>query len=246
MHRAREDVTVTPVIGITRCSRVEDYMTSVEQAGGAARVLDFNERPADVLAEIDGVLLTGGGDVDPLLYGEARHPTVEEAEPGRDAFEIELARRAMAANLPLLAICRGAQVLNVSSGGTLVQDIPSAIDTELTHSVEQPKDTLAHDIRVAAGSVLEQALGRALSAAHTCRVNSRHHQSVDRLGRALVASATATDGVVEAIEAPATRFCVGVQWHPENFWHTGEFGPLFRAFIAAAAHGRKDTEDNHH
>lgn len=220
-----------PVIGITRCSKIEDYVTSVEQAGGAARVLEFNERPADVLAEIDGVLLTGGGDVDPVLYGERRHPQVRDAEPGRDAFEIELARRAMAADLPLLAICRGAQVLNVSRGGTLVQDIPSAIDTELAHGTE---DASAHDVRISAGSVLERALGHAIGSALTCRVNSRHHQSVGRLGHDLVASATAADGVVEAIEAPAARFCVGVQWHPENFWPTGEFGPLFRAFIDAS------------
>ena len=83
--------------------------------------------------------------------------------------------------------------------------------------------------------MLERALGHATSSAHTCRVNSRHHQSVGRLGNDLVASATAEDGVVEAIEAPAARFCVGVQWHPENFWRTGEFSPLFRAFISAAA-----------
>ena len=221
-----------PVIGITRCSSLEDYVTSVEQAGGSARVLDVDERPDAVLAEVDGVLLTGGGDVDPVLYGEGRHPTVHDAEPGRDEFEIELARRAMDADVPLLAICRGAQVLNVSGGGTLVQDIPSAVASELPHSTQ---DLSAHDVHVSAGTLLERALGQAVSGAHTCRVNSRHHQSVGRLGNDLVASATAEDGVVEAIEAPAARFCVGVQWHPENFWRTGEFSPLFRAFISAAA-----------
>src|SRR5262245_51257419 len=108
--------TVIPVIGVTRCSRLDDYVSSVEQAGARARVLDVSESPRKVLDEIDGVLLTGGGDVDPVLYGEDRHESVEDAEPGRDEFEIDLARRAIAADTPLLAICRGAQVLNVAAG----------------------------------------------------------------------------------------------------------------------------------
>ena len=223
-----------PVIGVTRCSRVDDYVTSVEKSGGTARVLEVSESPRTLLAELDGVLLTGGGDVDPVLYGEPRHPTVYDAEPGRDEFEIDLARRAMAADLPVLAICRGSQVLNVAAGGTLVQDIPSTVDTDLSHTIDVPKDAVAHDVRVAAGSILERALGAAIDSGHTCRVNSRHHQSVGRLGTQLVATATADDGVIEGIEAPAARFCVGVQWHPENFWRTGEFAPLFDAFVAAA------------
>jgi putative glutamine amidotransferase len=183
---------------------------------------------------LDGVLLTGGGDVDPVLYGEDRHPTISDAEPGRDEFEIDLARRAMDANIPLLAICRGSQVLNVAAGGTLVQDIPSAVATDLAHSLEVPKDCIAHDIQIAANSRLHAALGGVVEAGCTCRVNSRHHQSVGALGKRFVASATAPDGVIEAIEAPDARFCVGVQWHPENFWRTGEFRGLFDAFVDAA------------
>lgn len=224
-----------PIIGITRCSRVDDYVASVEQSGARARILDVSESPRQLVNELHGLLLTGGGDIDPVLYGEERHPTVEDAEPGRDEFELDLARRAMDADLPTLAICRGAQVLNVSAGGTLVQDIASAVTTNLDHSVTKPTDHVAHAISVSAGSALARALGAAVDASHTCRVNSRHHQSVGRIGRSLVASATASDGVVEAIEFPAARFCVGVQWHPENFWRTGEFRPLFDAFVAAAA-----------
>lgn len=223
------------VIGVAACSRLDDYVRSVEQAGGRARVLEVSESPRAVIEEIDGLLLTGGGDVDPVWYREDRHETVEDAEPGRDEFEIDLARRALQADLPLLAICRGAQVLNVATGGTLVQDIPSAVTSDLRHSVEEPKDADAHDVRVVQGSRLAQALGPAVSAGCTCRVNSRHHQSVSALGTGLVASATAPDGVVEAIEAPDKRFCLGVQWHPENFWRTGEFRPLFDAFLSAAA-----------
>ena len=140
----------------------------------------------------------------------------------------------MEADVPVLAICRGSQVLNVAAGGTLVQDIPSAVTTDLAHSVQVPKDSIAHEIRIASDSRLHAALGSAVDASCGCRVNSRHHQSVGQLGNRLVASATAPDGVIEGIEAPDATFCVGVQWHPENFWRTGEFRPLFDAFVAAA------------
>ena len=223
-----------PIVGVTWCSRLDDYVASVERSGGKARVLEFSESPRAVIEQIDAVLLTGGGDVDPVFYRQERHPSVFDAEPGRDEFEIDLARRAMDANIPLLAICRGSQVLNVAAGGTLVQDIPSAVATDLAHSLEVPKDCIAHDIQIAANSRLHAALGGVVEAGCTCRVNSRHHQSVGALGKRFVASATAPDGVIEAIEAPDARFCVGVQWHPENFWRTGEFRGLFDAFVDAA------------
>ena len=223
-----------PVIGVTRCSRLDDYLSSIEQAGAQPRVLEVSESPRTVLQAIDGVLLTGGGDVDPALYGETRHDSVEDAEPGRDEFEIDLARRAMERDLPILAICRGAQVLNVAAGGTLVQDIPTGVPSDLAHSVKEPKDSIAHEIQIAADSRLFDALGTAVDSSRACRVNSRHHQSVGKLGREMVASATAPDGVIEGIEVPYRTFCVGVQWHPENFWRTGEFKPLFDAFVAAA------------
>ena len=157
-----------------------------------------------------------------------------DAEPGRDEFEIDLARRAIEANLPVLAICRGAQVLNVAAGGTLVQDIPTGVDTPLAHSITRPRDHVAHDVSIVPGSKLQQALGSTAAASAACRVNSRHHQSVGRVGHNLVPSATAPDGVVEAIEGPNADFCIGVQWHPENFWKTGEFRPLFEAFVGSA------------
>jgi putative glutamine amidotransferase len=223
-----------PVIGVTRCSRLDDYLAAIEHSGAQPRVLEVSESPRAALQTIDGVLLTGGGDVDPVLYGETRHDTVEDAEPGRDEFEIDLARRAMERDLPILAICRGAQVLNVAAGGTLVQDIPTAVTTELAHSVKEPKDSIAHEIRIASDSRLYAALGPAVDSSSTCRVNSRHHQSVGKLGLDMVASATAADGVIEGIEVPYRSFCLGVQWHPENFWRTGQFKPLFDAFVAAA------------
>ena len=233
-----------PIIGITRCSRLDDYVASIEQSGGRPRILEVSDSPRRVVGEIHGLVLTGGGDVDPVLYREDRHETVVDAEPGRDEFEIDLARRAMDAGLAVLAICRGAQVLNVAAGGTLVQDIPSAIDKTLTHSTVQANDEIAHEVTVAPGSRLEQALGASVSASHTCRVNSRHHQSIARLGAALQASAKAPDGVVEAIESADADFCIGVQWHPENFWRTGEFTGLFDSFIAAAKKSADERAQN--
>jgi putative glutamine amidotransferase len=228
-----------PIIGVTRCSSLDDYIASIEHSGGRARVLEVTESPKKVVGEIHGVLLTGGGDVDPVFYGEDRDPSTEDAEPGRDEFELDLARRALEANLPMLAICRGAQVLNVAAGGTLVQDIPSAVSDGLPHSIAEPKHEVAHDVRITPGSKLEDALGDAVTASCTCRVNSRHHQSVGRVGQNLQPSATAPDGVVEAIEAPAADFCIGVQWHPENFWRTGEFKGLFDSFVETA---RRNSE----
>jgi putative glutamine amidotransferase len=179
--------------------------------------------------------------VDPVFYGEQRHESVEDAEPGRDEFELDLARRAMASQLPLLAICRGAQVLNVAAGGSLVQDIPSSIGTDLPHRIAQPNAD-CHAISVRPGTRLASALGTAVEGGCSCRVNSRHHQSVGRVGQGLVVSATATDGVIEAIESPSSPFCLGVQWHPENFWQTGEFYSLFDAFVGAAR-ARAEVED---
>jgi putative glutamine amidotransferase len=229
-----------PLIGITRCSKLDDYVASVEQTGAKVRVLEVSDSPRTLVGMLNGVVLTGGGDVDPVLYGEERHESVDDAEPGRDEFEIDLARRAMAADLPLLAICRGAQVLNVAVGGTLIQDIPSSVESDLKHAISTPRDAVAHEVSITPGSRLHEALGASVAAAGTCRVNSRHHQSVGRLGEGLVVTATAADGVVEAIEQPVARFCLGIQWHPENFWRTGEFKPLFESFVSAAKQRMED------
>ena len=221
-----------PVIGITPCSRLDDYVESVKRAGGEPRILSNSDDPERVVREVDGVLLTGGLDVDPARYGETPHPTTEAA-PDRDRFEIPLSRAAIAGDLPIFAICRGVQVLNVAAGGTLVQDIPSAVTTDLNHSIDAPKNHLAHRVHVRPGTRLAEALGGAADP-ETCDVNSRHHQSVAMVAPAFVASAVSPDGVVEAIERPGAAFCLGVQWHPENFWKTGEFAPLFSAFVDAA------------
>ncbi|HEY3885019.1 MAG TPA: gamma-glutamyl-gamma-aminobutyrate hydrolase family protein, partial [Vicinamibacterales bacterium] len=209
-----------------------DYVESIHRAGGAPLVLLNSDDPAEALRRVDGVLLTGGADVDPELYGQSTHPSTE-VEPERDRFELPLTRGALSDNVPLLAICRGVQVLNVAAGGTLVQDLPTESSSELEHAIDAPKDHVAHTVRVAPGTRLAVALGRA-AATEACPVNSRHHQAVDRVAPRFVVSAASSDGIVEGIEQPAAAFCVGVQWHPENFWRTGEFDGLFSEFIAAA------------
>ena len=223
-----------PLIAIAPCSKQHDYEEAVRRAGGDVRILSYEtDRPEAVVTEVDGILLPGGDDVDPALSGAQAHPAFEAAEPGRDRFELELARRADAANIPLFAICRGIQVLNVARGGTLVQDIPSELPNAIVHEVRDTPFTIAHDVWVADGTRLHDLLRERIDG-DACPVNSRHHQAVQKLGDGLIVSATAPDGVVEAVEDPGKRFCVGVQWHPENFYRTGEFRALFEAFVAAA------------
>ena len=223
-----------PVIAVAPSSKLHDYEESIRRAGGEVRVLDpLRDRPEDVVSSVGGLLLTGGGDVQPSIYGAAAHPAFAAAEPGRDQFELALVRAASAADLPLLAICRGIQVLNVARGGSLVQDIPDEVGGNVDHYVREPRFAIAHAIWMAPGSALERLMRQRFDDGEDCPVNSRHHQSVKMLGEGLVASATAPDGVVEAIEDPSRRFCLGVQWHPENFYRTGEFRPLFEGFVAS-------------
>ena len=223
-----------PIIAIAACTKLPDYEESVRRAGGDVRVLDrMTDRPSEVVAGVQGVLLTGGGDVQPAIYGTGAHPTFDPAEPGRDEYEIELVRRALDADLPLFAICRGIQVLNVARGGTLIQDIPDELGTTIEHRVKEPRFAIAHDVWLTSDSLLEQTLRERLENADSCAVNSRHHQAPKDIGEGLVVTATAPDGVIEALEDPSRRFCLGVQWHPENFWRTGEFRSLFEAFVQA-------------
>jgi putative glutamine amidotransferase len=225
--------TERPVIAVAWPKR--DYVASLERAGAEVRELTpgRDALPA-ALDGCDGVLLTGGADVDPAEYGDAaRHPTVELA-PERDAYELLLARLALSRDLPLLAICRGAQVLNVAAGGTLIQDLPSQHPTTLSHAVTEPGNAIAHDVTVAPNTCLALLLAGPHGDGQRLPVNSRHHQSVKDTAPGFIVSATAPDGVIEAIEKPDARFCVGVQWHPENFWQTGEFGGLFGGLVEAA------------
>jgi putative glutamine amidotransferase len=225
-------------IGITRCRQIEDYRQAVLHVQADARLVDSSMSVADALAGIDGLLLTGGSDVDPARYGEAPHSTVVDVEPDRDAFEMALVTEARARHLPILAICRGVQLLNVACGGTLVQDIPSQVHGALPHHLSPPAHQsydIAHEIWIDKDTLLSRLMLDRLGGADTCDVNSRHHQAVKTTAPGFQVSATAPDGVVEAIEDPAVPFCLGVQWHPENFWRTGEFRSLFEGFVEAAS-----------
>jgi putative glutamine amidotransferase len=210
----------------------DDYVRSVETAGGLPLVLAPGnpEDAGPLLDRLDGLLLTGGADVGPHHYGAEPHPTVVRVLPERDSFELALIREALARDLPMLAICRGHQVLNVATGGTLIQDIPSLVRGTVDHDPEGERWHPAHDVRILPGTRLRGILGR-----DEVAVNSFHHQAVKDVGEGLVVSAVSADGVVEGLERPASRFVVGVQWHPEAFWDKdGAFRPLFEALVRAS------------
>jgi putative glutamine amidotransferase len=227
-----------PVIGVAWPK--PDYLESLAHAGAEARVLTPARDPLPAaLDACDGLLLTGGEDVDPAVYRDtARHPTIQ-VDPARDDYELALTRAAMARGLPIFAICRGVQILNVAGGGTLVQDLPSIQPHGLAHKPGGIPTAVAHDVVVRPGSQLERLLHGSLDASHRIAVNSRHHQSVKAVAPGFQVTAVAPDGVVEAIERPGAPFCVGVQWHPENYWRTGEFATLFTGLVEAARRSRQ-------
>jgi putative glutamine amidotransferase len=211
----------------------QEYVGSVEEGGGLPFILAPG-KPGDVpelLDHLDALLLSGGSDVDPALYGRSPHPKLGKVIRERDEFELALCREALRRDLPILAICRGQQVLNVATGGTLIQDLPSDLGSMVDHDPKGQRWQVAHEVKVAAGTRLREILGR-----ETVPVNSFHHQAVDGLGEGVVISARASgDDVIEAIEMPGHSFVVGVQWHPESFWgrSEGTFRPLFAALASA-------------
>ena len=224
-------------IAVTNCAKLEDYKQSVLHAGGEVRVVEHGMDVAEVLRGAGGLLLTGGDDVAPSRYGEVKHEATLDAAPERDEFEIALVKEARRVGLPILAICRGIQVMNVAFGGTLVQDIPSQVENALDHSFKVPLHKpfdYAHDVWVDDNSLLAKLMAERLNGSDSCAVNSRHHQAVKTAAPGFRVVATAPDGIIEAIEDPSARFCLGVQWHPENFWRTGEFRPLFEGFVEAS------------
>jgi putative glutamine amidotransferase len=229
-----------PLIAVAQNRRMSDYVESIRRAGGEPiEVVPGAETPEQLLARVDGLMLTGGGDVDPALYGEVANTTFQAAEDGRDAFEIALSRAAVASGLPFLAICRGMQVLNVAMGGTLVQDIPSEVTGALQHSLPEPRFAIAHEVWVSTGSQLSALLADHMEDGETIHVNSRHHQAVKQAAKGFEITATSPDGVAEAMERADLPFCIAVQWHPENFWRTGEFRELFQGLVQAANNRKK-------
>ncbi len=217
---------------VPSCFLPLSYVHSVEQAGGAPVILapSGGIPSGEWVARLDGLVLTGGVDVDPACFGEEPLPALGRVDPDRDAFELALVRAALAADLPVLALCRGIQVLNVAAGGSLFQDIPSQVKGALQHSQKAPRWYPAHGVSIAPGSKVAAMLG-----ATQLRVNSFHHQSVKEVARGFVVTAEAEDGIVEAIESTVHTFVVGVQWHPEAMWaRDPAFLGLFRGLVEVA------------
>jgi putative glutamine amidotransferase len=230
-------VSARPVIGITSYAQDArwgvwdlpavlvplDYVDAVERAGGRAVVIppleDDIEQTLDLL---DGVVFSGGADVDPARYGADAHPETDVPQTRRDTGELALLQAALARDMPTLAICRGFQLLNVVRGGDLVQHLPDEVGHGEHRQV--PGEFAVHPVEVKEGSRLAAIVGAG------SEVTSHHHQGLGRLGEGLVECAWAADGTLEAVEDPSLRFAVGVQWHPE----AGEGAALFAALVEQA------------
>jgi putative glutamine amidotransferase len=240
---------VAPLIGITTSVTVDKtperayvngaYIRAVQAAGGIPVLLTPHftaEVQAALWERLDGLVLTGGGDIEPSRFGEVGHPTVDEVSPARDDLELGLTRRAVTEDVPLFAICRGIQVLNVALGGTLVQDIPSEWPNALAHAQSAPRHEATHAVKIMGEGT---HLGRVLGTLEI-EVNSLHHQAIKRLGDGLREVAWAPDGIVEGVEMPGDgRFVVGVQWHPEELvTHDQAARNLFDALVDAARRRR--------
>jgi putative glutamine amidotransferase len=225
----------------------KSYLAAVERAGGIPLMIPPLADPADaealgaLLARMDGLLLSGGGDVDPRYYGEERLPVCGEPEPERDTLEIPLARLAIKRGTPVLGICRGVQLLNVALGGTLYQDItaqrPEA-PPHVSHDYNGARDATAHSIRIQPGSLLERIVG-----AEHHAVNSFHHQAIKDAAPGVELIAWSEDGIPEALVAPGHPFALGVQFHPEELVFVDPASQrIFDAFVAACAERMRSTD----
>ena len=220
---------MVPVIGITpsicggmvRLNR--DYLKAVHCSGGVSLVVSYNENVSDVLDIVDGIILSGGGDIHERFLNEERHPSVADICEERDAFEIEMCREAVYRDMPVFGICRGMQIMNVALGGSINQHIEG-------HFQKEKRDMQTHSVRIAQNSSFFEIEGKQL-----IDVNSFHHQCVKDLGEGLQACAWAPDGTIEGIEYQKKRFYIGVQWHPEAlFMKMTEAKNLFDSFVFQA------------
>ncbi|MFP6731929.1 MAG: gamma-glutamyl-gamma-aminobutyrate hydrolase family protein [Alphaproteobacteria bacterium] len=211
----------------------QNYFSAVRRAGGLPVALPHE--PDDVaayLARLDGLLVTGGAfDVDPALFGDNHRHASVVTKAMRTEFELAACRMAGDTDMPLLGICGGQQVMNVAFGGTLIQHIPETVTDALAHEQPNPRTQAGHKVTIMADTLLHGIVG-----VDEMAVNSAHHQAVATVPDGLVVDAVAPDGVIEGIEVPGQRFCLGVQWHPEYAISDGD-SRIFDAFVAAAAAG---------
>jgi putative glutamine amidotransferase len=208
----------------------ENYCAAVSAAGGLPVLLPHEPaRAGDYLALLDGLIVTGGAfDVDPKLFGaKTRHESVSTKDR-RTEFELAVCRGALKSDKPVLGICGGEQLMNVALGGTLIQHIPDEVKGALAHEQPNPRTEPGHGVKIAKDTLLHRITG-----ALALEVNSAHHQAVKEVAPGLVVDAVAPDGVIEGIEDPKLRFCLGVQWHPEYLLSEGD-KRIFSAFIAAS------------
>jgi len=210
------------------------YVNAVLRAGGTPLLIPVGipvERHRELLNRVDGLILTGGGDINPAAYGRPMHSTVSGIDDGRDEIDISLAKLAIDMKKPLLGICRGYQIMIISNGGTLFRDIASQKPNALFHACwnDLPRDFEAHEVMLEPGSKLAGIIGNT-----TVKVNSLHHQGVETVGLGLKVVGTAPDTLVEAVEVPNHPFAIGVQWHPEAMPDREDMQAIFRALVTAA------------
>jgi putative glutamine amidotransferase len=233
-----------PLIGITSglthnsagtpvCQVGQAYVTAIQEAGGLPLIIPLeldDEGLLKLLARLDGFLFSGGTDIDPARYHGQPHPRVYGISSERDRLEFALIEKILTTDKPLLAICRGIQVLNVVLGGSLYTHIQDQMRQSLKHDwfPNFPRDKRAHTVSLTCGSKLHDIYG-----ADEIRVNSLHHQGIDRVGDGLEATAFAPDGLVEGLEVQGASFALGVQWHPECMPDDPGCRALFRAFVEA-------------
>lgn len=205
---------------------LSEYPKAIRRAGGLPVQLSHDTDPVAIVARLDGVVLTGGSDLDPELYGEEPHPELGAVERDRDEWELALIRAALDARLPMLCVCRGAQLLNVALGGTLIQHLDESDTHALFH---RPRIERCHTVRVAPGSRAAELYGGELL------TNSLHHQAVGRPGEGVVVTGTAEDGVVEAFELAGRPEVFAVQWHPEML--SDQTDPAFVWLVRESSRG---------
>ncbi|CCB86448.1 putative glutamine amidotransferase-like protein yvdE [Parachlamydia acanthamoebae UV-7] len=205
--------TAGPELGQERVYVNCSYIDVIIQAGGIPLMLPFVENEEIVreqMNQIDGLILSGGIDVNPLLYGEQPHPMIGTIFPRRDTHELHLVRIAQETNKPILGICRGLQLLNVAFGGTLYQDIPHMVNTGIQHCQKAQKHVPTHQVDLMSGTILEEIFETS-----SLLTNSIHHQAIKELANGFTVNAKTKDGMIEGIEKNDGHFMLGVQWHPE-------------------------------